>query len=134
MPMSRHMRLQGRSTVRTAPVQDSRRNARMAVSLPCEVRSGQLTYKARVVHISLSGAFVASNNQHSAGEPVTIVVPSPQGQGSLTLKGRVTRAGQQRSTGSNYQGFAVRFEQPSADLMLILKEAIARRAPFLRGA
>lgn len=126
--------MQGRTTVRTTPVQDSRRNARIAVSIPCEVRSGQLTYKAKVVHISLSGAFVASNNQHSAGEPVSIVMPSPQGQGFLTLNGRVTRTGQQRSIGSNYPGFAVRFEQPSADLMQVLKEAIAKRAPFLRRA
>jgi len=129
--MSHGMNQREGPRVRTAPVQDNRRHARMAVSLPCEVRSGQLAYKATIVHLSLSGAFVTSENLPSRGEPLTVSIPSPQGNRTLTLTGRVARTGLQRTGSGNFRGFAVRFEHASPDLVLILKEAIEKRAPFM---
>ena len=107
------------------PVQDRRAHSRVSVSLPCEVRSGETTRKATLVHLSLRGAFIASSHIPASGERITVVIPSRGRTGSLTLMGEVVRSGYHFALQGSSRGFGVHFPRSSTDLLLLIKEALA---------
>jgi len=105
-------------------IQDRRAHSRLPVHLDCEFVWENSGYRAQVMDISLSGAFVSSRVVPPVRSPVKISLTTPKSKRTLVLEGKVARPGRFVGTRASI-GFSVRFDRVTPEIFRLMKEAMA---------
>jgi hypothetical protein len=104
-------------------IQDRRANSRLPVQLECEYEWNTTVYKATLMDISMTGAFVLSRGVPPERSRVSLVLTAPGSKQVVRVEARVARGGWRGGWGRG-PGFGIRFTTVTRELVELFKDVM----------
>jgi hypothetical protein len=98
--------------------------SRMLARLDCQYSCDATNQQAVILDLSLRGAFLASKDLPPNDSKITITVTTPHLKKPLTLAGEVVRGGMVISDHGRLNRFGVKFSDPPANLIDLIRKMI----------